>query len=371
MPPILSPLFSRADVKVRVTEKSPNEFGEHQPHQLPGRAKASKDQKQGQSKGRAPSSSFCVAGCPRSQLVVAMSKKYVPPHRRRSVESQGHDRKTHGNSPRRSIEDLEKSHRVLHDAIPKAYCINLASRTDKWKNFQRHVRAVSCDFLETIERFDAIDGSKVEADCDEIQKEWDSSTNAKYSPKETSCIRTMSPGEIGCALSHIALWRKLVASDHTYALILEDDCSFVNVKGGRDRFAVAFARAWKVLPSDWGIFYLGFSDRGERRYIKQCECITQWRDPMNPEIELFSPEYGYHTHAYMITKAAAQCLLDNLPVSGPVDVWLADHQWFGLSTYCAVIANEGWKLESGEIEGRQLIHQNRGKGFQSDVFPKR
>jgi hypothetical protein len=282
------------------------------------------------------------------------------------VESQGDDQKKYG-SPRQSIEDSH--HLVLHDAIPKAYCINLASRNDKWKAFQRRARAVSPNLLETIERFEAINGSKAQ-DTDDIQKEWDSTTNAKYSPKETPCIRTMTPGEIGCALSHIALWRKLVASDDAHWLILEDDCSFVNYRG-RDRLSIAFARAWKELPFDWAIFYLGFSDRGERRYIKQCKRSAQWRDPMDPEIEMFSPEYGYHTHAYMITKPGAQCLLENLPVSGPIDVWLADNQWFGLPTYCAVIANEGWKLESGEYEGKQLIHQNRGKNFDSDVSPKR
>jgi len=292
-----------------------------------------------------------------------MSGKYVPPHRRRSNEA---GEKKHV-SPRRrcSMEEMDESHRVLELAVRKAYCINLASRRDKWRAFQRHARSVSNNFLDSIERFDAVDGSTVD-DSDDIKREWDATVNAKYSPKERPGVHTMSPGEVGCALSHIALWRQLAASDDSHCLILEDDCSFVNNRG-RDRFAIAFARAWKELPSDWGIFYLGFSDRGTRRFVKQCERGTVRRDPMDPEIELFLPEYGYHTHAYMITRTGAQCLLENLPVSGPIDVWLADNQWFGLPTYCAVIASEGWNLDNGVYEGKQLVHQVRGDNFRSDV----
>ena len=51
-------------------------------------------------------------------------------------------------------------------------------------------------------------------------------------------------------------------------------------------------------------------------------------------IKIFRPEYGFHTHAYVLTKKAAATLLQNLPVCGPLDVWLADNQWFGLNVYC-------------------------------------
>lgn len=311
-------------------------------------------------------------------FMYTMSKKYIPPHRRSSREDdEVHDlsfstpSRNGGNNNHLYYD--EESHQVLSQAIPKAYCINLASRTDKWDDFQRFASNVSPDFLERIERFNAVDGSEYQV-CDDIQIEWDATTNAKYSPKEEPGIRTMLIGEIGCALSHIALWRRLAASDDTHALILEDDCGFVSGRRGRDRFATAFARAWRELPQDWAIFYLGFSSRGERQYVKKYPLEatpTIQRDNFDVEVDIYSPEYGYHTHAYMITKAGAQCLLENLPVCGPIDVWLADHGWFGLPTYCAVIANEGWRLDDGTYEGRHLVHQVRGKNFASDVSPRR
>lgn len=307
------------------------------------------------------------------------NNKYVPPHRRRSINQGETKFNTPIRTPRRFKEDdderdyLQSHHdRTLQLAITKAYCINLSSRTDKWISFQRHARAVSRDFLERIERFDAIDGSLFTDDNNnDIHLKWDSTINAKYSPKETACIRTMLPGEVGCALSHIALWRRLVASDDSHWLILEDDCSFAKSQDGRDRFAMAFSRAWNELPLDWGLFYLGFSDRGERRYVNKCQHSPKHSNRLEPEIEVFSPKYGYHTHAYMITKTAAQTLLENLPVSGPIDVWLADHQWFGVPTYSAVIANEGWKREDGTYEGKTLVYQFRPENFLSDVSPGR
>ena len=46
---------------------------------------------------------------------------------------------------------------------------------------------------------------------------------------------------------------------------------------------------------------------------------------------------------------------------GPVDVWLADNNWFGLNVYCAVVANEGYNNE-----GAFLISQQRHKS-DSDI----
>jgi hypothetical protein len=52
---------------------------------------------------------------------------------------------------------------------------------------------------------------------------------------------------------------------------------------------------------------------------------------------------------------------------GPIDVWLADNQWFGLPVYCAVIAGEGWKNAEGNYEGAPLVGQHRGRGTKSDI----
>jgi GR25 family glycosyltransferase involved in LPS biosynthesis len=310
-------------------------------------------------------------------------KCYIPPHRRKKhivVD----DVLVGENDP--NDDALPRLHddtaaATLDAAIHRVCCINLESRRDKWDFSQMRALAVSVNFQRKMERFNAINGHHaVDATVlsHDIQREWNSTKDRKYNNKGRQSLplqddqRVMSNGEIGCALSHIALWRQLCIDgndDEKNMLILEDDCSFVR-HSGRDRFALAFARAWKIH-----IFYLGFSGRGERLYVEeepnseseQQQGNRQRRDPLDPRIRLYRPEYGYHTHAYMITKAGARRLLENLPVSGPIDVWLADNRWFGLQVYCAVIADEGWRLPGGSFEGKQLVRQVRYRGFKSDV----
>ena len=71
------------------------------------------------------------------------------------------------------------------------------------------------------------------------------------------------------------------------------------------------------------------------------------------EISIFRPSYGFHTHAYALKASAAARLLSNLPVTGPLDVWLADNKWFGLNVYCAIVANEGWKGQGAPLIGQR------------------
>jgi GR25 family glycosyltransferase involved in LPS biosynthesis len=242
----------------------------------------------------------------------------------------------------------------------------------------------------------------------DVSLEWDGTMDAKYNRHGRPGPRTITPSEAGCALSHIQLWKQLVATDdstslilppHTSAkdrphpprtmLILEDDARFSQVRG-HSRFAKVFAKAWKILPDDWGFLYLGFSGRGERVWLEEPKGEEEGRssgeqeggiaahgtkdsssttphDPLyNPPVRLYQPEYGYHTHAYAIKRQAAEILLQHLPVRGPIDVWLADNQWFSQPVYCAVVAGEGWQLEDGSYEGKDLVIQER-RGIRNDI----
>jgi GR25 family glycosyltransferase involved in LPS biosynthesis len=223
----------------------------------------------------------------------------------------------------------------------------------------------------------------------------------------------MTPGEIGCALSHISLWKELAKnesedrnstigasngcihneSDKEHAiqpdslsmLIFEDDAAFLEQSHRRytkkgyskkvkqkqiqsagakpgDRFLKAFRTAHNILPGDWDIFYLGFSDRGERRDVISGRAAGDYEEEVDFVVQIFKPIYGFHTHAYAINQSASKTLLQNLPVVGPIDVWLADNQWFGLNVYCAIVANEGWKNT-----GAQLVGQDRSVVIASSV----
>jgi GR25 family glycosyltransferase involved in LPS biosynthesis len=298
------------------------------------------------------------------------SKAYVPPHRRQRQEQETQHDKSNS-------DDAEQ---FFLRSVSCNRCINLRKRPDKWRTFTNEARKVGEAFLEKTKRFDAIDGAHVEVSHSrDVTLEWDSTENSKYSSKVTPGKKILTEGEVGCALSHVTLWRELAdiadleGSDDPSTitmLILEDDVSFSSFKG-KPRFTRAFQNAWKQLPADWDILYLGFSDRGERVYVNgdaTTRIDASQKAHHDPQVQLFRPEYGYHTHAYVIKKTAAIALLEQLPVVGPIDVWLADNRWFDLKVFCAVIANEGWRRPDGSYEGGLLVRQNRGRGQTSDVL---
>jgi GR25 family glycosyltransferase involved in LPS biosynthesis len=231
--------------------------------------------------------------------------------------------------------------------------------------------------------------------------EWDATRNAQWDPHidlsslPSSRIKTLSPGEVGCALSHIQLWTLAVETlqhDRDAILILEDDAVFYyntsdnnhnhhhtqqqqqqqkqqssssSSKQQPRSFETLFDQAWKELPSDWDIWYLGFSDRGERIPVDNNNNTNNNNDDSSSSssvLQWFRPTYGFHTHAYALTKRAASHLLSRLPIVGPIDVWLADNQWFDLHVYCCVVKNEGWKGT-----GKYLITQDRRRGEQSNI----
>lgn len=297
---------------------------------------------------------------------------YVPPHKRRETTGRSSSDQDEGNPNSENQQHARSSSTEpsppVFDQINSYYCINLAERPDKWNAFQKRAESVHSRFATLVKRFNAVDGKEIlgRLDGNYIKMDWDASLNAKYSPKIRPGPKIMTAGEVGCALSHIEIWKALAVSEtslEAVVLVLEDDAVFSSV-GRKNRFADVFTQAMDVLPSDWDMLYLGLSSRGERQYLdttKEKSFESQY------SVELYRPEYGYHTHAYLITKKAALTLLANMPMVGPIDVWLADNKWFDLSVYSAVVANEGWKREDGTFEGEVLVSQDRGHGNKSDV----
>lgn len=95
------------------------------------------------------------------------------------------------------------------------YLINLDESTD---------RLAACDQLLkqhglAYERVPAVLGRALsEAD---IAKVYDQDANKK------SYYRTLSPGEIGCYLSHRECWKKIANSNEPYGVVLEDDINII------------------------------------------------------------------------------------------------------------------------------------------------
>jgi glycosyl transferase, family 25 len=92
----------------------------------------------------------------------------------------------------------------------KTYVINLKRRNDRLQFVKEQLDQLGIVF----ERVNAVDGNDLSADQREL-----------YDQKKFAleCKRQLVNGEIGCALSHRAVWQQMVADKIPYALILEDD----------------------------------------------------------------------------------------------------------------------------------------------------
>ena len=99
----------------------------------------------------------------------------------------------------------------MANAMPPIFVISLARETERRETMQRELASWSLDF----EFFEAIDGlTLAEASYGyRMQDEWWHIMRG----------RQFSPGEIGCFLSHYALWRHLVETGARHAIVLEDD----------------------------------------------------------------------------------------------------------------------------------------------------
>ena len=271
---------------------------------------------------------------------------YIPPHRRAAAQRQD----TQGQSTSRSTaagQSAAQGHNTAaksnnnnaySDFFDECYCINLARRSDRLRKYEASARRTGLRWT----RFEAIDGAAV-GNGDDFDPLWDATRNAEWDRHVAPGLRRATAGERGCALSHVALWRKAVETEG-WLLITEDDCRF-----DKRWTPGSPAYLWRThVPSDAELVYLGFSDRGEREYVAGSE-------------EVFRPTYGFCTHCYAIRGAAARKFLDALPVAGPVDVWLADNNWFGAQVYCVIQPGGGW-----QNTGRWLANQETKPG-EADV----
>lgn len=122
-------------------------------------------------------------------------------------------------------------------------------------------------------------------------------------------------GVIGCALSHLKMWRELIADkDHNYYVIFEDDCRFV--ANFKEQFAHIKANDVKGNFNDSELLFLGYSMRAAKREsVKSIyESIT---DASNVSVHPLNKDlYIGGTFAYSVNKIGAKKLVDYIEANG-------------------------------------------------------
>lgn len=177
----------------------------------------------------------------------------------------------------------------------KTFVINLERDRDRWAHISKHLQETGLDF----ERMHAIYGGNLTTN--ELSEHYDP-IKAKWRQ-----ARPLTAAEIGCALSHLCIYREISKRDLPRALILEDDVVL------KPDVPMLLGALESYMPEGEPII---------------CLLSPALRPPQNPGIPLSTNyslrdfESGYFTSSYVLTRSAAELLLGDLhPVSDVADCW--------------------------------------------------
>ncbi|WP_397542772.1 glycosyltransferase family 25 protein [Roseovarius salis] len=160
----------------------------------------------------------------------------------------------------------------------------------------------------------------------------------------------LKTGELGCALSHQAIWTEIQRREIDAALIIEDDAAL-----DHPRFATALGLAADHLPA------VGYIQLQTRPHQGQA-----WQVDTRDGSALFVPQLpDLRTTAQIVTPAAAARLLSAAPrFDRPVDTLVQSHWHTGLRP--GAIFPSGVRDIGGELDGSTI--QGGGKSLRERVW---
>tara|TARA_B100000780_G_scaffold230225_1_gene169947 strand:+ start:4452 stop:5906 length:1455 start_codon:yes stop_codon:yes gene_type:complete len=170
--------------------------------------------------------------------------------------------------------------------IDKIYVINLNTEQDIiWQKLRDlNIATTDCFILDAVNGWDLVEG-RGHANIDYKKADWwkSDSTNSFHN-------REMTPGEIGCMLSHYQCVKDAYDNGHENCMILEEDFVSTNTFPSSGMFS--------ELPKDWSMVYLG-------------------RNALNAELEtevstnVVNAHYSYNCHAYMLSRKGMKEVIDS------------------------------------------------------------
>jgi glycosyl transferase family 25 len=181
----------------------------------------------------------------------------------------------------------------------KVFLINLDKSSDRLDLCQSELQKYNIDF----ERVPGVYGKDLTTE--EIEKVYDKNKNDKHYKKP------LSLGEIGCYLSHIKCWQKIIDEQLDYAIILEDDFKLNST----------FKQFESILEQmqNWDYVRVAFSSRKvpivkRHKITKEHDLVYYKKVPINMLGQAISLE------------GAKKLLARSNPIFRPVDVDIK-HYW--------------------------------------------
>lgn len=100
------------------------------------------------------------------------------------------------------------------------FCINLSRRPDRWRNAKREIARMGFD---QVQRFDAVDGRELNSEQLYVQTLLSPRAKNTLGKPRTDHHGIFTKGALGCYLSHVSIWEKMVKEGIPECLIFEDD----------------------------------------------------------------------------------------------------------------------------------------------------
>ena len=168
--------------------------------------------------------------------------------------------------------------------ISNSYVISLDAESERMRGFNDNFKDLN------VTHYQAIRTSSLTEEQEELKR--------RYIRQGSE----MSRGEIGCFLSHISLWKKLLDSNEQSMMIFEDDARSLHSVDVLNDYVDSVTESYDIL-------YLGKC---------LCDCLSLRRITDS----LYEVKHILCTHAYIITRSGAQKMLSSSATCSAVDQWI-------------------------------------------------
>eukprot|EP00941_MAST-03F_sp_MAST-3F-sp1_P005821 g5821.t1 len=255
--------------------------------------------------------------------------------------------------------------------------LSLDRRPDRYTRFLTSALSSSVGFSPSdLQRISAVDGHLLGRKNPSPRLSHLFPTDSFSSPSPISYLfpyggHKLSPGALGCALSHLQMWTSIASYEEEDApfLILEDDVQFISSSSSPWMNRLQnLLKSVSSLPS-WGLLYLGFTDyhsRGRSQLYNDTYIL--------PNVLHLSGKYprsfGGGTFAYLIRPWAARILSENALQNGfadPVDFFMISHFKEIQSFACSPpLVESDWVLSKSETDSDIMAPGGNAKEYENN-----
>lgn len=230
------------------------------------------------------------------------------------------------------------------------FVINLEKDYAKKNYISKLLMDYKIDFIMTP----AVDGSKIsQGNKEKVYNENQSNKNIG---------RGMSNGEIGCALSHLNIYKSMINNDIKQAIILEDDI-FIDHK------LKDFINVSSHIPEYIDLILLGYHSNQHTEKKSHASYWGSKNIKINKLVKLVEVAYG--TYGYYITKNGAMKLIKLIEqegISKPIDHYTGKMKilnTYATSDRLVFIGREFKQSSSIDNDRNLLINQSKLDKFKS------